>query len=170
MRRTDGAAKVSGEATYCLDRELPRMLHAKLLRSPVAAGRITRLDVGRARELSGVRAVVTAGDAPRRSGMFVKDQPLMADGVVRYIGEPVAAVAADTVEAAAAALAAIELEIEPGPAVTEVEAAIAEGAPLVHPAWETYGCELEGDRDGNRLWEAELVDGDVEAGFARADV
>jgi CO/xanthine dehydrogenase Mo-binding subunit len=170
IRRADGEAKVTGAATYCIDREEPRMLHAKLLRSPVAAGRITKLETAAARALPGVRAIVTAADAPGRSGMFIKDQPLLADEVVRYIGEPVAAIAADTPEAASAAAAAIVLEIEPSPAVTEIEAAVADGAPLVHPAWETYGAEIEGTRDGNRLWEAELVSGDVAAGFARPDV
>ncbi len=170
VRRADGAAKVTGAATYCLDREEPRMLHAKLLRSPVAAGRIARLDTSRAADLPGVRAIVTAADAPGRSGMFVKDQPLLADAVVRYIGEPVAAVAADTVEAARAAVDAIELEIEPTQATTEMETAIARRAPLVHADWASYRCEIEGKRDGNRLWEAELARGDVAAGFGRPDV
>jgi CO/xanthine dehydrogenase Mo-binding subunit len=170
VRRADGPAKVTGAATYCLDRELPRMLHAKLLRSPVAAGRIVRLDTNRARQLPGVRAIVTAADAPGRGGMFIKDQPLLAEGIVRYIGEPVAAVAADTLEAAANALTAIDLEIEEAPAVTEIEQAIADGAPLVHQDWAQYDAAIEGDRDGNRLWEAELHNGDVEAGFARDDV
>jgi CO/xanthine dehydrogenase Mo-binding subunit len=170
VRRADGAAKVTGAATYCVDREEPRMLHAALLRSPVAAGRITRLELSPARDLPGVRAIVSAADAPGRSGMFVNDQPLFAAGTVRYIGEPVAAVAADTIEAARAAVAAIELEIEPAAAVTEIEAALAGDAPLVHPDWASYRSELEGTRDGNRLWEAELVSGDVDAGFAREDV
>jgi CO/xanthine dehydrogenase Mo-binding subunit len=170
VRRADGEAKVTGAAIYCVDREEPRMLHAQLLRSPAAAGRIARLDVSRARALPGVRAIVTAADATGRSGMFVKDQPLFADGIVRYIGEPVAAVAADTIEAARTAVAAIELEIEAAPAVTEIPAAIADGAPLVHEQWASYDSALEGERDGNRLWEAELISGDVEAGFARPDV
>jgi CO/xanthine dehydrogenase Mo-binding subunit len=170
VRRADGEAKVTGAATYCLDRELPRMLHAKLLRSPVASGRIVRLDTDAARALPGVRAVVTAADAPGRGGMFIKDQPLFADGAVRYIGEPVAAVAADTLDAARAALDAIELEIDPIAGATDIYAAIADGAPLVHEGWASYESALEGERDGNRLWEAELVSGDVEAAFARADV
>jgi CO/xanthine dehydrogenase Mo-binding subunit len=170
VRRADGEAKVTGAATYCLDRELPRMLHAKLLRSPVAAGRIVRLDTSAARALPGVRAVVTAAAAPQRGGMFIKDQPLFADGVVRYIGEPVAAVAADTLAAARAARDAIELEIDPVPGATDLSRAIADDAPLVHEDWASYESALEGDRDGNRLWEAELVSGDVDAAFARDDV
>lgn len=170
VRRADGAAKVTGAATYTLDRELPHMLHAKLLRSPVACGRIIRLDIERARALPGVRAIVTAADAPFRSGMFIKDQPLFAEQTVRYIGEPVAAVAATSAEAAEAALAAIELEIDPTAAVTEMDAAIADGAPLVHAEWSSYASALEGERDGNRLWEAELTSGDVDAAFARDDV
>jgi len=170
VRRADGAGKVTGSAIYTLDREFPRMLHAKLLRSPLAAGRIIRLDTTGARELPGVRAIVTAADAPGRGGMFIKDQPMFADGAVRYIGEPVAAVAADSEQAARAALDAIELRIEAAPAVTEIAGAIADGAALVHEGWAEYASALEGKRDGNRLWEADLLDGDVDAGFARDDV
>ncbi len=170
VRRADGAAKVTGAATYCLDREEPRMLHAQILRSPEPAGRITRLDTAAAEALPGVRAVVTAADAPGRSGMFVKDQPLFASERVRYAGEPVAAVAAGTPEAARAAVEAIVLEIEPEEALTEMSDALAPGARLVHEDWSAYEAELEGVRDGNRLWEAELAAGDVDAAFARRDV
>jgi CO/xanthine dehydrogenase Mo-binding subunit len=170
LRRIDGRAKVTGTATYCLDYAEPHMLHARLLRSPAVCGRIARLDTARARELPGVRAIVTAADAPGVGGLFVKDQPLMAAEHVRYAGEPVAAVAADTLEVADAALRAIELEIEPAPAVTDVEAALADGAPLVHPDWERYDCVLEGERQGNAAWMPELRRGDVDAEFARDDV
>jgi CO/xanthine dehydrogenase Mo-binding subunit len=170
MRRVDGEAKVTGAAIYCLDFEEPRLLHAKLLRSPVPAGRIVRLDTSAARALPDVRAVVTAADAPALSGLFVKDQRLFAETAVRYAGEPLAAVAAESPAAAEAALAAIELDIEPVAGVTEPEGAAAPGAPLVHPEWSGYECVLEGERAGNVVWTPELTQGDVEREFARADV
>lgn len=169
VRRRNGEAKVRGDAVYTLDYAEPRMLHAKLLRSQVAAGRIVRLDVSRAEAMPGVCAVITAADAPARAGWIVKDQTLFADGVVRYAGEPIAAVAAETIAQAAAAVRAIELEIEPLPAVTEVEAALAPDAPLVHPDWASYDS-VEGERDGNVAWESVLERGDVDAAFARADL
>jgi CO/xanthine dehydrogenase Mo-binding subunit len=170
LRRVDGEAKVTGAAIYCLDYEEPRLLHARLLRSPVAAGRIVRLDTSAAQALQGVRAVVTAADAPALGGLFVKDQRLFADATVRYAGEPVAAVAADSLAAAESALDAIELDIEPAAGVTDIEAAAAPGAPLVHPDWPGYTCLLEGERDGNVVWMPGLTHGDVEREFERADV
>ena len=170
VRRVDGEAKVTGAAVYCLDYEEPWMLHAKLLRSPEPAGRIVRLDTAAAAALPGVRVVVTAADAAGPSGLFVKDQPLFAGEAVRYAGEPVAAVAADSLDTAEAALAAIELEIEPEDPVADPDAAIAPGAPLVHPEWERYACALEGERDGNIAWMPALACGDVDREFARDDV
>ena len=171
VRRVDGEAKVTGAAVYCLDYEEPRMLFAKLLRSPVPAGRIVRLDTSAAAALPGVRVVATAADAPTAtSGLFVKDQPLFARDAVRYAGEPIAAVAAVTLEAAEAALAAIELEIEPTDPIADPESAIAPGAALVHPGWDGYACALEGERDGNIAWMPVLARGDVDREFARGDV
>ena len=170
VRRVDGEAKATGAAVYCLDYEEPGMLHAKLLRSPQPAGRIVRLDTSAAAALPGVRVVVTAADAGGPSGLFIKDQPLFAGEVVRYAGEPVAAVAANSLDAARAALAAIELEIAPADPVADPEAAIAPGAPLVHPGWDGYACVLEGERDGNVAWMPALVRGDVDREFARDDI
>jgi CO/xanthine dehydrogenase Mo-binding subunit len=171
VRRSDGEAKVTGAAVYAIDYEEPRLLHAKLLRSPVAAGRIVRLDTSRAETMPGVRAVITGKDAPALGGFRIRDTPLMALDVVRYVGEPVAAVAADTVAQARTAANAIELEIEPLPAVTDIESALAPGAPLVHERWEDYD---EGGPDclrhGNVLWEASAHHSDLDAAFARDDV
>lgn len=169
VRRVDGEAKVRGSAIYGMDYEEAHMLHAGLLRSPTPAGRIVRLDLSRALTLPGVRAGVTSADSPRLTGLIVKDQGIFARDVVRYAGEPVAAIAAETPEQVAAALAAIELEIEPLPAAPDLRSALDDGAPLVHPGWETYEA-VEGTRHGNLAWEATLNRGDVEAAFARADV
>lgn len=132
--RTDGAVKVRGDAVYTVDVMLPGMLHAKLLRSPVAAGRITRLDMSAARRMPGVWSVVAAQDAPStRFGLVVKDQRIFADGYVTYEGEPIAAVAADSPAIAGEAIAAISLEIEEQDPVVDLAAAMSEQSRLVHP-------------------------------------
>jgi CO/xanthine dehydrogenase Mo-binding subunit len=168
--RRDGEAKVRGTAVYAFDYAEPYMLQAKILRSPVVAGRIERLDTARAETMAGVRAVVTAAHAPRRGGWIVKDQTVFAHGVVRFAGEPIAAVAADTIEQAAAAARAIELEIEPTVSVTDIESALAPGAPLVHGDWASYEPVGAGEREGNVAWRARVTFGDVDEAFARAEL
>jgi CO/xanthine dehydrogenase Mo-binding subunit len=170
VRRADGEAKVRGETVYGIDYEEPRLLHGRILRSAVPAGRIVHLDTSDAERLPGVRAIVTAADAPSRSGLIVKDQTLMAGDVVRHVGEPIAAVAADTVSQAFAAIGAIDLEIAQAEAVLEIDRALESGAPLVHPEWESYATVMPGPRTGNVAWESALRQGDVEAAFARDDV
>jgi CO/xanthine dehydrogenase Mo-binding subunit len=170
--RSDGRSKVTGQARYAIDVEEARLLHAKLLRSPVASARIVRLDTTRARSFPGVEAIVTAADAPAVSGWIVKDAPLFAAGVVRYAGEPIAAVAAETPAQARAAAAAIELELEPLPASVTLDDAVAAGGALVHPDWESYevAAPVPGLRKGNVAWETTTHHGDLEAAFAREDV
>ncbi|MBS7544244.1 xanthine dehydrogenase family protein molybdopterin-binding subunit [Ancylobacter oerskovii] len=171
FRRRDAGDKLMGRTRYTIDRASPGMLHAAVLRAPLASGRIVRLDVTKAAALPGVRAVATAADAPGRVGIGIADHSLFAEDVVRYVGEPLAAVAADTPEQAQAALQAIEVEIAPLPAVFTMEQSLAPGAPLVHPGWRDYEILLEGGaRAGNVAWEATVVRGDVEAAFARPDV
>jgi CO/xanthine dehydrogenase Mo-binding subunit len=168
VRRSDGEDKVRGAAVYGMDHVEPGMLHARLLRSPLPAGRIVRLDTTRAATMPGVRAVVTAADAPHLSGWVVKDQRLMAADEVRYVGEPVAAVAADTVEQAAAAVAAIDLEIDPLPAILTFNDALASDARPIHRARDTYTGA--GPGGGNVAWESGLERGAVEDAFAAADL
>ena len=113
--RSDGAAKLRGEAVYGVDVALPGMLHARLLRSPISAGRVVQLDVTPAREMPGVWSVITAEDAPdHRHGLVINDQRLFASDRVRFEGEPVAAVAAETRAAAQRAVAAIEVRSRTG--------------------------------------------------------
>lgn len=171
LRRRDAADKLRGHTRYTIDRYLPGILHAAVLRARVPAGRIARLDTSRAASMPGVRAIVTAADAPGMVGIGIADHPLFARDVIRYDGEPLAAVAAVTLAQAQAALAAIDVEIEPLPAVLTMADALASDAPLVHPDWRSYEVLLEGGaRDGNVAWEATVVRGDVDAAFARADV
>ncbi|WP_076860615.1 xanthine dehydrogenase family protein molybdopterin-binding subunit [Bradyrhizobium mercantei] len=171
LRRRDAADKLRGRTRYTIDRYLPGMLHAAVLRASLPAGRIIRLDTSRAARMPGVRAIVTAADAPGMIGIGIADHPLFAHDVIRYDGEPLAAVAAVDLAQAHAALAAIDLEIEPLPEVLTMADALAPGAPLVHPDWRSYEVLLEGGaRGGNVAWEATVVRGDVDAAFARPDV
>lgn len=135
--RADAWEKTSGRALYTADIRLPGMLHAKLLRSAVPHGRLVRIDASRARTMPGVHAVLTRDDiAPGTVpfyGYFIKDQPIVAIDRVRYEGDILAAVAAETEWQAAAACAAIEVEIEPLPPVPTIAAALAPDAPDLFP-------------------------------------
>ncbi|MCU0482936.1 MAG: molybdopterin-dependent oxidoreductase [Chloroflexi bacterium] len=157
--RADALAKATGRARYAADLATDGMLHARALRSPHPHAEVVRVYADRARRLPGVEAVLVAADVPgeNRYGRKVKDQPVLADGVVRQVGDPVALVVADSPEAAAAALAAIEVEYRLLPAVFTPDEALADGAPALHPG-------------GNLLAENRLRQGDVAAGFAAADV
>jgi CO/xanthine dehydrogenase Mo-binding subunit len=170
LPRVDAPGKVSGTAIYAADFALPGMLHGKVLRSTVPHARLVRVDVTRARAVPGVRAVLTAADVPDvRYGGALKDETVFATDKVRYIGQPVAAVAASTVEAAETALAAIDVAYEPLPAVLDLDAALAPGAPLIHEAWESYAAIPILQREGNVCNRARIIVGDVERGFEEAD-
>ena len=168
--RGDGPEKVTGQARYTADLSLPGMLEGRFLLAGHAHARIRRLDVERARKAPGVIAVITQADVPQlHYGSAVKDRTLFADGVVRFEGEVVAAVAARTPEAAAAALALIDVEYEPLEPVVDAEAALEDAAPLVHPDWQSYGAYDGIVRNGNDCAHVTIVRGDVEKAFAEAD-
>jgi CO/xanthine dehydrogenase Mo-binding subunit len=170
LPRFDAPGKVTGTAVYAADFALPGMLAGKVFRSTEPHARIVRLDVSRARALPGVRAVITAGDVPDvRYGGALKDETVFALGKVRYVGQPVAAVAATTPESAEAALAAIEIVYAPLPVVLDLDAALAPGAPLVHEEWQSYTAIPILHRDGNVCNRARIVVGNVERGFEEAD-
>lgn len=175
----DSRRRVTGRVGYALDAELPGMLAAKLLRSTVAHGRIRSIDVSAAEALPGVVAVLTAADfdrpdAPARHfGPVLQDQPVVCGDKVRFAGDPVAAVAAETAEIAEEALLAIEVEYEDLPVVDSLDTALAPDCVQVHdrpPLQRTHGyadIKLQ-DRDGNVCTGFHLRTGDVEAGFAQA--
>ena len=133
--RKDALDKVSGGATYTTDISLPGMLHAKVLRSPRAHARIVGIDAAAARRMPGVRAVLTHADIPANVmpiyGYYIKDQPLVAVDRVRYIGDIVCAVAADTEAEAVAALQTIVVRYEDLPVVATIEQALADDAPAL---------------------------------------
>jgi CO/xanthine dehydrogenase Mo-binding subunit len=134
IKRVDGLAKVTGRARYAGDVEVPGMLFGRSLRSPHPSARIVSIDVRRASALPGVHAVLTGADVPdTRYGRMCKDIPVLAKGVARFVGEKVAAVAADTVEIAEAALELIDVNYAELPAVFSAEEAMHRGAPVLHP-------------------------------------
>ena len=133
-RRVDGPAKVTGTFEYGSDLHAAGMLWGATLRSPHASARIRSIHVAKATAAPGVHAVLTAADVPGKPtfGLEFSDQPVLAWDVVRYEGEPVALVAADTLEQARRAVELIEVEYEPTPALLDMEDALRPGAPPVH--------------------------------------
>jgi CO/xanthine dehydrogenase Mo-binding subunit len=169
--RLDGREKVTGQAVYTVDVELPNMLHAAVLRSDRPHARIVELDVSDARTSPGVKAVVTGKDFPFTHGGMIKDQPFIAIGRVRYVGEVVAAVAADTEAAAQEAVARIRVRYEDLPAVFDPKDAIADGAPILHEGLAEYPHSplYECVPGTNICTIRTFAKGDVQAGFAEAD-
>lgn len=168
--RADGPDKVTGSGRYTADLTLTGMLAAKFRFAGIAHARIVRLDVSAARALPGVFAVLTAADVPDvRFGPFVQDRTLFARDVVRYEGEVLAAVAASSPTIAQQAVDAIVVEYEPLPAVTDIEAALLEGSPLVHTGYADYGAADMLVRDRNVASFSSIVKGDADAAMATAD-
>ncbi|MGH8916306.1 MAG: xanthine dehydrogenase family protein molybdopterin-binding subunit [Acidimicrobiia bacterium] len=170
--RSDGESKVRGSADYTVDVALPGMLHGAVLRSPVARGLIRHLDTSAAEAMEGVWGVVTARDAPGiRTGLAIGDQLLFAGDLVTYEGEAIAAVAAQSRSLARRALAAIEMDIQEEEPVVDLDRAITDDAPLVHPGWESYrvvGPEFP--RRGNICAEMTSDPGGVDTVFATAPI
>ena len=177
--RVDGVDKVTGQAIYTFDINLPRMLHGKILRSPHAHARIKSIDVSRARALPGVAAVVTGADlAPYDPfyGSVVQDQPILAIDKVRYIGDMVAAVAAEDDATAFAALALIDVEYDVLPSVMNVHDALLPGAPLLFETPQKTSARsrksvarMTAEPAPNVLFEYAYEKDDIAAAFARCD-
>ena len=114
VARAEGPDKVTGRSIYAADVHLPGLLWGKILRSPYPHARIRRIDASKARRVQGVRAVITGPEIPGHFiGKTMRDMPVLCDQVVRFVGDRVAAAAADTVEAAEEAAALIDVEYEP---------------------------------------------------------
>ncbi len=168
--RADGPDKVTGSGRYTADLNLTGQLVAKFRYAEVASARITRLDVSAARSMPGVFAVLTDADVPDvRYSPMVADRTLFARDVVRFEGEVVAAVAAIDAETAQRAADAIDVEYEPLPVVQDLEAALADGSPLVHQDWESYAIDGDTVCKPNVASFSSIEKGDVEAGLADAD-
>ncbi|HXF87947.1 MAG TPA: molybdopterin cofactor-binding domain-containing protein [Xanthobacteraceae bacterium] len=161
VRRIDAPSKVSGSLKYAGDMVMPHMLHMQVLRSPHPHARIVSIDTSEAEAMPGVEGVITSADVPGVDGfgVFVHDQPVMARGKVRYVGEAVAAVAAEDLLTARRALAKIKVVYEPLPAVFDPEAAMQPGAPVLHD----YAPD-------NITKHIPIRVGDIVKGFAESDL
>ena len=168
LTRTDAPGKVAGRTPYAGDYTMPNMLHMRVVRADVASARLARLDVSKARALEGVACVLTAEDLPDRTAStdipgqvgrkrLDTGQQILVRERVRYFGEPLALIAAETRDVADHAVEQVEVDLEPLPGVYDPEEAMQPGAPVV----------TEPD---NVVAERRIRKGDVEAGFAEADI
>mgnify|MGYP006267241205 CR=1 FL=1 len=161
VKRIDARSKVTGALRYAGDMVLPGMLHVQVLRSPHAHAHILSIDASAALAMPGVHAIVTSEDVPGvdNFGVFVNDQPIMARGKVRYVGEAVAAVAADDMITARRALEKIIVKYEPLAGVFDPELALKKGAPVLHD----YAPD-------NVVKHIPIRKGDVDVAFAGCDL
>ena len=161
VRRIDAPSKVSGRLKYAGDMTMPGMLHVQVLRSPHAHARIVSIDTSAAEAMDGVEGVITSADVPGQDGfgVFVNDQPIMARGKVRYVGEAVAAVAAEDAMTAKRALATIKVVYRPLAPVFDPDVAMREGAPVLHD----YAPD-------NITKHIPIRVGDINAGLAASDL
>ena len=168
--RIEGADKVSGSMRYAADLPFPEALSAKMLRASLPHARILAIDTSRAASLPGVRAIITGADvAGVMVGLRMKDMPLLAQDRVRYVGEPIATVAADTDDIAEEALGLIDVRYEELPFVTDPVEAIRPGAPLLHDNPLAYKNAPEREIElPNVQSYGKWSNGDVEAGFQKA--
>ena len=168
LTRTDAPGKVTGRTPYAGDYVMPNMLHMRVLRADIASARLVHLDVSRARALKGVACVLTAADITDRTSAtdipgqtgrkrLDTDQPILVKDRVRYFGEPLALIAAETRDIADHAADLIEFDLEPIPGVYDPLEALKPGAPLV------YGSD-------NIVAERRIRKGNAEAGFGVADL
>ena len=156
--RVDAEVKVTGEALFSADVRLPNMLLGRLVRSPLPHARILHIDTSRAERLSGVKAVITGQETPFVFGVSHMDQTPLQTEKVRYVGDPVAAVAAVDEDTVLEAMRLIKVDYEPLPAVFDPEEAMQEGAPIIHEG-------VERNIAANPRYNL----GDVEKAFREAD-
>jgi 4-hydroxybenzoyl-CoA reductase alpha subunit len=160
-RKVEGLAKVTGRAIYADDIALPRMLHGKLLRSPHAHARIRSIDVSAARALPGVHAIITGKDLPEYYGIipWTQDEQALCEEKARYVGDAIAALAAESERIAEEALKLIRVEYEVLPAITSIDEALERPEVQVN----------EKSKEGNVSKHVRLEFGDVEAELAKSD-
>jgi CO/xanthine dehydrogenase Mo-binding subunit len=168
--RIEGPSKVTGAAQFAADIELTGLLWGKVLRSPLAHARIVSIDLGPALELRGVVAAVSGQDVPdARTGKNIKDMPVLCSDVARFIGDPVAAVAAESSEIADEALSLIEVEYDELPSVTDPRQAMQPDAPVLHPDYRSYLGAPDIPDIHNLQSRTVSEKGDLQQGFGEAD-
>lgn len=157
--RLDGLEKATGQIKYMSDLQFPGMLYGRILRAKYPHARILKIDTTKAQELPGVRAVITHKDVPGLNGFGIArpDMPVLCSDKVRYIGDAVAAVAAESEEIAEEAISLIDVEYEPLPVVSDPSYAMSENAPKIH-------------EKGNILLHTEIRRGNPEEAFKEADL
>jgi len=171
LPKSDSAEKVAGRAQYIADLYRPGMLHAAILGSPHAHARITGYDISAALEAPGVVAVLTGDDiGDGLMGAFIKDEHAIAKGKVRYVGEPVAAVAAETLEEARAACRLIEVHYEELDAVLDPVEAMADGAPIIHEDLDSYIKVFDAGSYANVATRSHFEEGNVDDVWESCDV
>ena len=170
--RTESTGKVTGAAQYTADVHLPGTLWGKALRSPLPHARITRIDASQAAAVPGVHAVLTGSDVRGvRYGRRIFDVPVLAEDHVRFVGERVAAVAAEDLDVAQEALNLIVVEYEELPAILDPFEAMREDAPLLHPDVNSYvGLPEQLEKPSNVFVHNTWSKGDVAEGFAQAEL
>lgn len=136
--RVDGVKKVTGAAKYVGDMKWPRMLYAKCVKSPYAHAKIVSIDVSAAKALKGVHDVITGDYYTKRGGLYLEDKNFLAVNTVKFYGEPVVAIAAETPEIAEAACDLVKVEYEPLPVINNPMEGMAKDAVLIHPELHTY--------------------------------
>lgn len=160
-------AKLTGQLKYTDDLSFPDMLYGVALRSPLPHARVIKVDVSKAEKMPGVVRVLTAKDVPGRNryGLLVRDQPIFCDEIVRYVGDALALVVAETQDQARAALKEIDLELDPLPVLTDPEQALQPDAPVLHEYLREQYPETP-----NVLRHLKIYKGDIEKGFGEADI
>ncbi len=136
--RVDGVKKVTGAAKYVGDMKWPRMLYAKCVKSPYAHAKILSIDVSAAKAMKGVHDVITGDYYTKRGGLYLEDKNFLAVNTVKFYGEPVVAIAAETPEIAEAACDLVKVEYEPLPVINNPMEGMAKDAILIHPELHTY--------------------------------
>ena len=136
--RVDGVKKVTGAAKYVGDMKWPRMLYAKCVKSPYAHAKIVSIDVSAAKALKGVHDVITGDYYTKRGGLYLEDKNFLAVNTVKFYGEPVVAIAAETPEIAEEACDLVKVEYEPLPVINNPMEGMAKDAILIHPELHTY--------------------------------
>ncbi|MCP4165142.1 MAG: xanthine dehydrogenase family protein molybdopterin-binding subunit [Chloroflexi bacterium] len=171
--RIEAQLKLTGTARYLDDLQFgPELLHAQLCHSTRPHALIKSIDLKKAKAIPGVRAILTGSDFESCLGIDIVDRPILARERVRYVGEPLAAAVAETLDAAKAAVAAISVVYKDLPPVLEIEESIKNGSELLHPDLENYEYSpyIRPTPDSNIAHQSTMQRGDLQTGWADSDI
>jgi len=170
VKRLEAPEKTTGKATFTGDMKRQGMLTGMIFRSQIPHARIRKIKTEKALSTPGVATVITAQDFPdKRTGFMIQDEVVLARGRIRYIGEPVAAVAAVDVQTAQRALDLIELEVDELPAVFDFDHSIDANAPLIHEKFKEYTSNMPLNRERNICLHTRIKKGDIKSAFEESD-